>query len=75
MRTEEGQFEIDVPRDRLSEFEPQLVKKHQTRITSMDEKIHYLYVKGLSTRDIVDTFKELYGAESPPPLFLKSPLQ
>ncbi|MCK5356046.1 MAG: IS256 family transposase, partial [Methyloprofundus sp.] len=63
LRTEEGQFEIDVPRDRHGEFEPQLVKKHQTRITSMDEKILYLYSKGLSTRDIVDSFKELYGAD------------
>ncbi len=71
MRTEEGQFEIDVPRDRLSEFEPQLIKKHQTRITSMDEKIHYLYAKGLSTRDIVDTFKELYGADVSPSLISK----
>lgn len=63
LRTEEGQFEIDIPRDRQGEFEPQLVKKHQTRITSMDEKILYLYSKGLSTRDIVDSFKELYGAD------------
>jgi len=63
LRTEEGQFEIDVPRDRQGDFEPQLVKKHQTRITSMDEKILYLYSKGLSTRDIVDSFKELYGAD------------
>jgi transposase-like protein len=71
LRTEEAQFEIDVPRDRLGEFEPQLVKKHQTRITSMDEKIHYLYAKGLSTRDIVDTFKELYGADVSPSLISK----
>jgi transposase-like protein len=71
LRTEYGQFEIDVPRDRLGEFEPQLVKKHQTRITSMDEKIHYLYAKGLSTRDIVDTFKELYGADVSPGLISK----
>ncbi len=63
LRTEEGQFEIDIPRDRQGEFEPQLIKKHQTRITSMDEKILYLYAKGLSTRDIVDSFRELYGAE------------
>jgi transposase-like protein len=71
LRTEEGQFEIDVPRDRLGEFEPQLVKKHQTRITSMDEKILYLYAKGLSTRDITDTFKELYEAEVSPSLISK----
>ena len=63
LRTEEGQFEIDIPRDRQGEFEPQLIKKHQTRIASMDDKILYLYAKGLSTRDIADSFRELYGAE------------
>jgi transposase-like protein len=36
--TEEGQFELDVPRDRDSSFEPQLIKKHQSRFTSMDDK-------------------------------------
>ena len=63
LRTEEGQFEVDIPRDRQGEFEPQRVKKHPTRITSMNETVLYLYSKGLSTRDIVDSFKELYGAD------------
>lgn len=63
LKTEEGQFDIDIPRDRDSSFEPQLIKKHQTRFTSMDDKIHYLYAKGMTTREIVATFKEMYGAD------------
>lgn len=63
LRTEEGQFEVDIPRDRDSSFTPQLVKKHQTRLTSMDDKIHCLYAKGMTTREIVATFKEMYDAD------------
>jgi transposase-like protein len=63
IKTEDGQFELDTPRDRDGDFEPQLIKKNQTRFTSMDDKILYLYGKGLSTREIVDTFKEMYNAE------------
>ena len=63
LKTEEGQFEIDIPRDRDSSFTPQLVKKHQTRLTSMDDKIHCLYAKGMTTREIVATFKEMYDAD------------
>jgi len=43
LRTEAGQFELETPRDRQSDFQPQLVKKHQTRFTSMDNKILSLY--------------------------------
>lgn len=68
LTADEGQFEIDVPRDRDSSFEPQIVKKHQTRLTAMDEKIHCLYAKGMSTREIVATFKEMYGADVSPTL-------
>jgi transposase-like protein len=63
LRTEDGQFELDTPRDRHGDFEPQLVKKHQTRFTSMDEKILFLYAQGMTTREIVATFKEMYGAD------------
>lgn len=63
VRTEDGQFELDTPRDRHGDFEPQLVKKHQTRFTSMDDKILFLYAQGMTTREIVDTFKEMYGAD------------
>ena len=44
LRTEDGEFELSTPRDRLGDFEPQLVKKHQTRFTSLDDKILSLYV-------------------------------
>ena len=63
LRTEDGQFELDTPRDRQGDFEPQLVKKHQTRFTSMDDKILFLYAQGMTTRGIVATFKEMYGAD------------
>lgn len=63
IKTEEGQFELDTPRDREGSFEPELVKKQQTRFTSMDDKILSLYAKGMTTRDIVATFKEMYGAD------------
>ena len=63
LRTEDGQFELDTPWDRQGNFEPQLVKKHQTRFTSMDDKILSLYAKGMTTREIVATFKEMYGAD------------
>jgi putative transposase len=61
--TEDGSFDVDIPRDRESSFEPQLVKKHQTRFTSMDDKIHCLYAKGMTTREIVATFKDMYDAD------------
>lgn len=71
LRTEDGQFKLDTPRDREGSFEPQLVKKQQTRFTSLDDKILSLYAKGMSTREIVATFKEMYGAEVSPTLISK----
>ena len=68
IRTEDGEVDLDAPRDRDSSFEPQLVKKNQTRFTSMDDKILYLYSKGMTTRDIVATFKEIYDADVSPTL-------
>jgi len=63
VQTDEGQFELDTPRDRAGSFNPLLVKKHQRRFTAMDDKIIFLYAQGLSTREIVTTFKEMYGAD------------
>lgn len=68
VKTEGGQFELDTPRDRNATFEPKLVKKNQSRFTSMDDKILWLYSQGLSTRDIVQAFDEWYGAEVSPTL-------
>ena len=71
IRTDDGQFELDTPRDRQGSFEPQLVKKNQTRLTSMDDKIFYLYAQGNTTREIVAIFKELYDADVSPALISK----
>lgn len=69
--TEDGSYEVAVPRDRDSSFEPQLVKKHQRRLTAIDEKIHCLYAKGMTTREIVAAFKEMYDADVSPALISK----
>jgi len=50
-------------RDRNGTFEPQFVKKGQTRLTQFDDQILSLYAKGMTTRDIVATFKEMYDAD------------
>lgn len=63
LQTKDGQFELNTPRDRDGSFEPELVKKNQRRFTLMDDKILYLYAQGLSTREVVDTFQEMYGAD------------
>jgi putative transposase len=58
-----GEVDIVTPRDRNSSFEPQIIRKGQTRITEFDDQILALYARGMTTRDIADTFKEMYGAE------------
>ena len=63
LQTEDGQFELDTPRDWAGSFEPRLVKKHQRRFTTIDDKILFLYAQGMTTREIVTTFKEMYGAD------------
>jgi putative transposase len=68
IKTEDGEFDLDTPRDRDGSFEPKLVKKNQSRFTSMDEKILWLYAQGMSTREIVQAFDEWYGADISPTL-------
>ena len=63
LQTEDSQFELNTPRDRKGDFEPRLVKKNQTRFTSMDDKVLSLYAKGMTTREISATFKEMYDAD------------
>ncbi|MEC4677373.1 MAG: IS256 family transposase, partial [Nitrospirota bacterium] len=58
-----GEVEISTPRDRNSSFEPQLVKKGQTRVTEFDAQILALYARGMTTRDIAAVFKEMYSAD------------
>ncbi len=68
IQTETGQFEINTPRDRSGDFEPKLVKKNQRRMPSVQDKVMHFYTKGLSTREIADTLKELYDADVSPTL-------
>lgn len=68
VKTDDGCFELATPRDRNGSFEPEIVKKNQSRFTSMDDKILHLYAKGMTTRDIVATFDEMYGADISPTL-------
>ena len=63
LSSSQGDIEIQVPRDRDAEFEPQLVKKHQTDVSSIEDKIIFLYSQGTSTRDIEKTMREMYGIE------------
>jgi transposase-like protein len=61
-----GEIDLDVPRDRKSDFEPQIVKKRQKDISGLEEKIISMYAKGMTTRDIQAHIKDLYGYEISP---------
>lgn len=63
-----GELALTTPRDRNGTFEPQLIAKHQRRLSGFDEKILMLYAKGMTTRDIQDVVKELYGVDVSPTL-------
>lgn len=63
-----GELTLTTPRDRNGTFEPQLIAKHQRRLSGFDEKIMALYAKGMTTRDIRDVVQELYGVDVSPTL-------
>ena len=63
MQGESGRLTITTPRDRNSTFEPLLIPKHERRLAGFDDKVLALYAKGMSTRDIQDLLKTLYGVE------------
>lgn len=63
IRSTYGEMEIDVPQDRESSFEPQIVKKRQKDISSIEQKIIAMYAKGLSTRQISEQIEDIYGFE------------
>ena len=59
-----GSMDIDVPQDRKSTFEPQIVKKRQKDISDIDQKIISMYAKGMTTRQISETIEDIYGFET-----------
>jgi putative transposase len=66
--TDSGRMELEVPRDRLSTFDPQLIAKYQRRFPGFDEKIVSMYARGMSTREIQGHLRELYGIDASPDL-------
>jgi putative transposase len=68
LKGQDGEMPVAVPRDRDSSFEPELVKKGQTRIDGMDDKIIGLYAAGLTVRDIQSHLLDLYGLKVSPDL-------
>lgn len=68
LKSEQGDLEIAIPRDRQGSFEPKLVRKHQTRWDGLDDKIIALYARGMTVRDIQAQLEEMYGVEVSPSL-------
>jgi putative transposase len=68
LRGEFGEVEIATPRDRNGEFEPQIVRKNQTRWTGFDDKILSMYARGMTTREIQGHLEEMYQVEVSPSL-------
>jgi putative transposase len=66
--TESGKLALEIPRDRQSTFDPQLIAKYQRRFPGFDDKIISMYARGMSTREIVGHLRELYGMEVSPDL-------
>src|SRR5512140_2530107 len=63
-----GEIEVEIPRDRNGDFEPQLIRKGQRRLPSFDEKVIALYARGMTTREIQGHLEEIYGIEVSPSL-------
>ena len=63
VRSKYGEFKVDVPQDRQSSFEPQVLPKHQKDISSIDDKIISMYAKGMTTSDIESHMRELYDLD------------
>lgn len=68
VQTQMGKAEIKVPRDRNGEFEPHVIEKHQTKSNNLEHQIIAMYQKGLSTRDIEDHLRDIYGVDASPAL-------
>ena len=59
-----GEIDLDIPRDRKGEFEPQIVKKNQTDISNIEDQVLSMYAKGMTTRDISAHLKSVYGVDA-----------
>ena len=59
-----GEIALDIPRDRKGEFEPQIVQKHQTDISNIEDQVLSMYAKGMTTRDISSHLHDVYGIDA-----------
>ena len=64
IKSEWGESEISVPRDRNGTFEPQAIEKRQTRTDDIEARVMAMYAKGMTTRDIEDHLRDIYGVEA-----------
>ena len=63
LKSQYGEFQVDVPRDRNGEFEPKFIPQYQRDVSGIEEKVISLYARGMNTRDIHDQLQDLYGIE------------
>ena len=68
VRSDYGEMDLQIPRDRNSEFEPVVVEKHQNDISGIEDQIISMYAKGMTVRDIQDHLRNIYGMEASPQL-------
>ncbi|QRN84670.1 IS256 family transposase [Clostridia bacterium] len=66
VRSDYGEMEIDIPRDRNGDFEPVIIKKNQRDVSSIDDQVISMYAKGMTVRDIQDHLHNLYGIDVSP---------
>lgn len=59
-----GEIDLDIPRDRKGEFEPQVIKKNQTDISNIEDQVLSMYAKGMTTRDISTHLHDVYGVDA-----------
>jgi putative transposase len=71
IKSEWGEAEIAIPRDRNGSFEPRVIEKRQTRADDIESRIMAMYAKGMSTREIEEYVRDIYGAEVSPSLVSK----
>ena len=62
VRSIHGEMELDIPRDRDGDFEPELIKKYQRDISGIEDRIISLYARGMTVRDIQSHLEDIYGA-------------
>ena len=59
-----GEIDLDIPRDRKGEFEPQAVRKNQTDISNIEDQVLSMYAKRMTTRDIPAHLRDVYGVDA-----------